>query len=252
MPADCPEAPSDPVAAKALAGTWFGMGEAFVRNEAYDQALDAFRCSLRLFEHSSTAYNAALAAQQVGELRLALQLARTCLELDDKKPQRVKDLIVTLVQLIEEPADPAEASQAPVAPIAVVEPVHETTAQAAQGKRANSKSPLLLAGYLTLGLGVASLITAAITGGVALSIDSELSKKCAKDHCSASEANRIETMNSLATSSTVLLAVGGAAAASGVLMLALGYRRRKAEKSELNVSPIAGPALVGAMLSGRF
>jgi hypothetical protein len=74
-------------------------------------------------------------------------------------------------------------------------------------------------GFVLLGLGVAGLAAGAITGGLALGRASELRDRCPANPCPTEYQSLSDKANTLATVSTVSFAVGGAAAAAGVVWL---------------------------------
>jgi len=111
-------------------------------------------------------------------------------------------------------------------------------------------SPLSTAGWVTLGAGGAFVITGAVTGLVALSRNEQLVSACDDaDGCPAGDYRDVrDKRDALATTSTVMFAVGAAAATAGVIMLVVG----RGDDEEVAVAPAAGPGLAGVTVSGRF
>lgn len=68
----CPAPPTQESEAKALASTWFSLGEQLVKHEAFSEAVAAFECSLSMVVHPATLYNAGQAAILAGDKRKAL------------------------------------------------------------------------------------------------------------------------------------------------------------------------------------
>ncbi len=121
------------------------------------------------------------------------------------------------------------------------------------------KSTYRTAGWATLGVGTAVLVGAAVTGGVALSMNNELKGDCGDGTCLKEERQDDEDKrDSIATASSVLFGVGGAAAAAGVVLLALGYFDKEQDKDEkesraaVAFTPSFGPRFLGAAIQGRF
>jgi hypothetical protein len=74
-------------------------------------------------------------------------------------------------------------------------------------------------GAVVLAIGGAGLIVGGITGGLALSLASEIDEGCVDNSCLTSDAEKGQRADTLATVSTVCFVVGGAAAATGIALL---------------------------------
>jgi len=122
---------------------------------------------------------------------------------------------------------------------------------------ADAPSAVTTAGWITFGLGAACAITGAITGAVALSHNKELDQECNDaDGCpEADYADQLDKRDALATASTVMLGVGIAATAAGVVMLIVGHKRSAEEpaaETSVSIAPLAAPGLGGLAVKGRF
>ena len=113
-------------------------------------------------------------------------------------------------------------------------------------------SPLVTAGWVTFGAGAALLIGGAVTGGMVLSIDGDLKDRCEDGVCLESERGDVDKMDSLALATDILIGVGTAAAATGIVLLIVGNKKEKAEEPEVSVVPLIGPGVSGIGLEGRF
>ncbi len=97
------------------------------------------------------------------------------------------------------------------------------------------------------------LIGGAVTGGVSLNIHDDLEGSCNTDICYSEDTARVNRMNNPALTGTVLLAVGGMAAATGLGLLVY-HLVRKSRKHESQTSPAITwiPTTNGLMIEGRF
>jgi hypothetical protein len=116
------------------------------------------------------------------------------------------------------------------------------------------RAKLAVHGWWALGAGVALLIGGSVTGGVALHMNGELSKKCPGGSCPPERHAELDTRDRLGVTSTVLVAGGVAASAVGILILAVFSRPPKedGDKSAAAFVPSIGPNVVGATLAWRF
>jgi hypothetical protein len=131
-----------------------------------------------------------------------------------------------------------------------VEPGTTTAAASVDAPKDSSSSTKRTVGFVVGGVGVASLITGAITGGLALSDHSAAEKACPTRMGCSSEtieiANRGQTLSVV---NTVALAVGVVGVAVGIPLIILGGGKSK-EASTVGVWVSPDGARIG--LSGRF
>jgi len=112
------------------------------------------------------------------------------------------------------------------------------------------KRALRIAGWISLGTGVASLGAGAVTGGMALSLNNDLVDRCEGGDCLPAQHGDLDKRDGLATASTITVVVGATAAAAGVLLLILG---RKTERTTTtSVFPLIADGGVTLALTGRF
>ena len=107
-------------------------------------------------------------------------------------------------------------------------------------------------GWIALGVSGALLISGAVTGGLALSLDKELEDKCTGGVCEPGQHDDLDRRNRLARSSTILLGTGVVAALTGILVLAVFAPDEDAEPAKVALRPAASPAYAGASLEWRF
>jgi len=108
-------------------------------------------------------------------------------------------------------------------------------------------SVLKTVGWVGVAVGGGMLIGGAITGGVALSKNSEVEDKCLERECLPQYHDLSNSRDKMATASTVLFVAGGLVAATGIVMLIVSGRKARGE------SPVAViPNPTGITITGRF
>lgn len=106
-------------------------------------------------------------------------------------------------------------------------------------------------GWVTAGLGAALLIGGGVTGGLALSKNKDIEDNCPGGECEPPYHDDVDSRDALATTSTVLFAVGGAALVAGVLMLTLSGGDEE-PSADVAVLPVVGSDTAGAAVEWRF
>lgn len=122
------------------------------------------------------------------------------------------------------------------------------TASASAGPEA---APNRVPAYLAFGIAGVGVIAGAVTGGVSISMTSELKARCPENRCAASDQSAIDSANALANASTATFVIGGVAAAAGVVLMVVdlgGKPKRGATGVKVEPWISAG----GAGLRGRF
>ncbi len=135
----------------------------------------------------------------------------------------------------EEKADEAEPETAPVAD----EP--ET-----------KKNKLRMWGWITTGLGAAVLAGSAVTGGMALAKSKDLDGNCDDAGCPEDYWDSNDTMNTLGTTTDVLIGVGSAVTVAGVVMLIVSATSDEGDEGDVALIPVGAPGFVGASAEWRF
>jgi hypothetical protein len=110
----------------------------------------------------------------------------------------------------------------------------------------------LIAGIVTASVGVAALGVGGGLGGAALAKKSSLNTVCdATKHCPTASQGDIDSMKTLANTSTALFAVGGAAAGVGLIVILTSPSLRSSpQRTGITVTPVVGLASAG--IDGTF
>ena len=119
-------------------------------------------------------------------------------------------------------------------------------ARASDATEKSSGRPLMWAGWICGGVGGAALGASVVTGALALSLDGDLSDACADGRCPSDRGADVDRLGTLSTATDVLLVVGGALTAGGIVMLAVDA----SSDSSPSVGITLGPG--GAALWGSF
>jgi hypothetical protein len=162
-------------------------------------------------------------------------------------------------QLIEVPTEDSPAPAVTEPAVGEDEPIEEPEQPEETDVPAEPKSALATAGWVMIGTGGALAITGGVTGLVALSRNDQLVSACNdEDGCDPEDWGDVrDKRDAMATTSTVMFAVGAAAATAGVIMLVVDRRSDDEEmphqsEPEISVAPSAGPGFAGLGLNGRF
>jgi tetratricopeptide (TPR) repeat protein len=247
----CPERPAEAKRARALAKDWFKKGELLVTQELYAEALGAFNCSLRMFEHPSTMMNAARAAELAANKPEALALYRRAVAAtpEDEKATKAQERIAALEAEIGS-ATPANEEQRPqpapesgtveVAPSAP--PPQPAPPPPAED---DGRARLVVPGYVTVAVGGAVVIAGAVFTGLA----AKAKKDGEATHSYAAFKEDQDSLKGRQAGAIVCFAVGGAALAAGIALVALGRKGERASDSpaapEVAVYPGIGSLTVG-------
>lgn len=258
-PLNCPAKPAKKNSARDLASTFFEKGQNHVRAKEYQEAVQAYLCSLKMVEHPSTLVNAGNAALLAGQYDLAIELGQSILA-NDKSDVRTQKDAKTLLAAAKKARDKSESKRDSPETIGHsskertngdgdTRAEHENTGGAGSDKATPGwkKTRMEIGGWTTLGVGVALLIGGGITGGLALSKNSEVEKACQNRVCYEDDYKLLNTRNNLATTSTVLLITGGVIAATGIVLLLAGKRTESK-----NTAVSWGFAPQGVIVRGAF
>jgi hypothetical protein len=115
------------------------------------------------------------------------------------------------------------------------------TGARSNGQKSHPASVQTTVGYVTLGVGVASLIGFGVVSALALSEKSKLDDRCGSHSCGPTHFDEVDRYDSLRTASTVTLIAGGAFAAAGAVLLLM----RHGEREHAALTPLIGPGAIG-------
>ncbi|NLN63732.1 MAG: tetratricopeptide repeat protein [Myxococcales bacterium] len=178
-------------------------------------------------------------AGRVQELRVVLQQQDLL-----KRPLKVNGGQSLAVDVAAPAASPSTSEQ-----LAASQPADASSSQAP--KAAVSSHPMVPTGISLMATGGAVLIVGAITGGMAMSLDSDLSADCTSEGCPPKNRDKHERMQTLALTSTILLPVGGALAVTGVALFIAG-KKKSHHGERVSWQPLLQPGAAGMTLMGTF
>jgi hypothetical protein len=112
--------------------------------------------------------------------------------------------------------------------------------------------PLWTAGWVAVGIGAATAIVGAITGGMALAKQADLEKACPDRSCtSAKDLDLRDSADALGLATDVLLPAGAVLAAAGAVLLIVDAKKG-GERAAVAVMPQIGGTGAGLSMEGRF
>jgi hypothetical protein len=126
-----------------------------------------------------------------------------------------------------------------------------TETGAGSGPPPDASAPLRrTVGFVGIGVGGVGLLVGAITGGLALSKHNQLTSRCPGGHCPPNSQGMnqsdINSYNLMGNLSTVGFVVGGALAATGIILVATA----PSQAPRVGLVPVLGPGYAG--VQGRF
>jgi tetratricopeptide (TPR) repeat protein len=102
------------------------------------------------------------------------------------------------------------------------------------------------AGYVSLGVGAASLLGFAVTGALALADENKLQDRCPDEMCSEMYRSTVQRYNTMRTVATVTLIAGGALTVLGGTLLIAGPSAQPSERAgKKSIEPVLGLGVVG-------
>jgi hypothetical protein len=251
----CPERPASASKARGVAKEWFRKAETLVKEELFTEALGAFNCSLRMFEHPATMMNAARAAELADNKPEALDLYKRAVAATPEAEKatfaqaRVAALEAELAK-----APPAEKPEPEVRPEpkpepeVKPEPKPEPEVKPEPEPKGDDGSPLLVPGYVALAVGGAGVVTGAVLAGLAAK-----AKKDGEDTDSWPEfQDKRDALAGLQTGAIVCFAVGGAALVAGIVMVAVGNKGEEPNGDAAAVEVAVYPGIGGLVVGGTF
>ena len=256
-PAEAPartEMRQDPQLKRAMES--YELGNTAYNNARYDDALGHFQQAATLYASADFQYNIGLCYERLGKPEEAIRAFKTYLRAKPTAGDRanVEDRIFQLEKEIadQKAGNPPEAAPPPVE-TAPAEPVDDGPPPNPTAGRG-----LIIGGAAMAGVGVLiGIAGGAGFGAVAASRSDDLEeiqggenleKTFAEAQTLDEEGQRAETLQ------IVSAAVGGAFAITGVALLVVGLRKRKAaaQSPSASIVPTFGKHAAGLSLQGRF
>lgn len=241
---------------EALAKQYYKLGEELYNRADYEGALKQFRQSHRYSKKPALLYNMARCYESMGQLNEAIKHYEAFLESSPQAPNApvIRARIGNLQKRLEakpasQPASQPTASR-PAAKQPVVTVKQQDLPPPPPPERSRTKRTV---GWVLVGAGGAFLVTGLALGLKAAGLQSELEDSSAQhtepttgapnfysDHKDKDDLGRAMSVAGIAT-----LTVGGAAVATGALLLYLDYRAgRRERRAWIAPTLTAGGALV--------
>lgn len=165
-------------------------------------------------------YNLYVAWRDAGELRKAADALERYLDAVPDAEDRVnlEARLAAMQQQIAalDAAEAARRAEAPTEP-APEDGSEETREAEPAGDDEGGGGPGVVP-WVVGGVGVAAIVAGAITGGMALGLESDLEGACPGNVCPADRADDVDRLSTLATTTDVLLIGGAALVATGVVL----------------------------------
>jgi hypothetical protein len=102
----------------------------------------------------------------------------------------------------------------------------------------SSASPVRTIGFITAGVGAAMLVGGTITGLVGKSKLSDLENSCPNKQCPLDKTSDRDSIESLETTTNVLLIGGGVVAATGLVLIVVGKPARETATARMHLGPV--------------
>lgn len=224
---------------EALARQVFEAGRAYFGRAEYERAAESFQEAYRLSGRAVLLVNVARAFEALGRDAEAIELLVRAIE-EDEEVRPVAEPRLTRLRAQVESDEEADAAAPPEQP--GVEGAR--VAEVDEGLGA-----LFWIGVVTAGVGAALLAVSIGTGIASNDIHGELEQSCPERICSPDRQDEIDRGHSLAVASTVTLALGGATAAAGLVLILL---ETLSGESPSVVEVTGGPGELGLGLRAGF
>jgi tetratricopeptide (TPR) repeat protein len=222
----------------------FQLGRTFYDAGRFQQAAEEFEIAYKLSSRPQLLYNVYVARREAGGLPMAIDALRAYLAQVPDAPDRVNlearlsSLEAQIARQQEQEAARAESERK------AADAEAKANAPRTRTEKKHSVVPTVL-----MGTGGALLLGSAVTGGLALSSASDLDDKCGGTVCPSSQESKVDSTRTLAITTDVLWAVGGAAVATGLVLWLTGVLD---SEHEVPVALGVTPTSISTQFSGRF
>ena len=237
----------------------FLAGESYYDQASYTDALREFNEAYRISKRPALLYNIARCFEALEQYDDAVHMLERYLQEDPQTTDResvetrIKNLKQREAAQKKATPPPAPAPAAPVKPATTA-----TTATTAAATRTSAAAPAphrkRLYTWIVGGVGVAALAAALGTGVASQLSYNDLSSKCSGNVCNPATVpnaqSKIDSGKKLALATDILVPVGAAAVATGVVLFFVEGRHKR-EHASL-VVPLVGPSLGGVAFAHDF
>lgn len=230
-----------------------------MKEELFAEAVGAFNCSLRMFEHPATMMNAARAAELAGNKTEALDLYRRAVAATPEAgkatwaQKRVGELEAELGSAGAPEKTPEEK------PEPAVETKPEPNPESGPGPEPQPKTPepgnegtgrsrLTAPGYAAVVVGGVGVVIGVVLTGLA----AKAKKDGEATHSWPEFKDKQDALAGLKTGAIIGYAVGGAALAAGIVMIAVGRKDEKPSETPAAVEVAVYPGVGSLTLGGTF
>lgn len=261
---ECPtEVPDDPGQQRQLAKKWFARGESAAQTGDDLAALKAYQCSLSFVLHGFTAYNVGQLAEKIGDLELAITSYGQYLTLlpDAKDADQIRTRVEVLKERLAKVQEGDKSTAPPLEKLSEKskeESFPDPVAQWGAGPPMLPAVPDVVAephqgmsyrtmGYITAGSGAVLVLGGVLSNVLARGQMDTCNSEYRQGNQSAAES-ACSNAKPLAYLSYGLFGVGGAALATGVVLMFLPAREATSDVT-LDLRPEGGLSL---RYAGRF
>ncbi len=228
----------------------YAEGAALFKGGDYRAALQKFEAAYKVIPVANLLYNIARCLEALGEVDRALAQYKLCMDSAEASAEARVAAAQRYEALVKARVTAAKAAR-PATPAA-------PTASAAEAPRPSSGHKI--AAWTSLAVGAALLIAGGVTYGLGASDHSQITSLTGYGDPTAvlpmSRARAVELSDSGTTKKTagvVLLGVGGAAAATSVVLFLLAPRAERAQRAATaRLLPQLAPGQAGLALQGAF
>jgi tetratricopeptide (TPR) repeat protein len=252
-----------------LARNYYQLGKELYNRSDYEGALKQFKMAYQYSKKPGLLYNMARCHEFLGQLNQAIRYYKEYLGTNPKNAATVQARINNLKKRMERkeptPTPPPAPTPAPTPtptpePEPEPEPEPQPTPEAEKPAEVEKEPaatvvkatdeparprPLKWAGWITLGVGGASLVTSVVLGALAAGKASELEDANAEGREWSEVKHLKDDGDSLAGGQILTAIVGGAAMVTGAVLLYLDYRfEDRRGQTVIAPAPIPGGALV--------
>lgn len=228
-----------------------------MKEELFTEALGAFNCSLRMFEHPATMMNAARAAELADNKPEALDLYKRAVAAtpEAEKATFAQARIAALEAEVakappeEKPAPEAKPEPRPepeVKPEPKPEPEPEVKPE--PEPKGEDGSPLVVPGYVAIAVGGAGVVVGAVLAGLA----AKAKKDGEATHSYAEFQDKKDALAGLQTGAIVGFGIGGAALIAGIVLVAVGNKGEEPGGDAAAVEVAVYPGIGGLVVGGTF